>query len=368
MVKLIMKPYVPQNLPLDKSIDWSELVTLIAKANASVSRFDGLLESIPNPAVLLSPLMTQEAVLSSKIEGTQATLVDVLKYEADPNSTGQKVDDINEIQNYRKAMWYAIDQLKTKPMCLNLIKDVHNILLDGVRGENKARGSFRTIQNWIGPEGCKIEQARYVPPVPEQVPLSLDNWEKYIHFDEKDFIVQLAIVHAQFEIIHPFLDGNGRIGRILLPLFLYQKNVLSTPMFYLSAYFEANRQQYYKKLNLITETNEWNDWIKYFLEAVIQQSNINCGKAKEIHVLYEKLKNKITNLTRSRFSIKTLDAIFASPIFSSTTFIERTKISKPSAMRILSQLKDGNILEIIQTGSGRSPSIYCFKDLLQIVN
>lgn len=253
-------------------------------------------------------------------------------------------------------------------MCLNLIKEVHGILLEGVRGENKAQGSFRTIQNWIGPEGCTIEQARYVPPIPEQVLSSLDNWEKYIHFNEKDFIVQLAIVHAQFEIIHPFLDGNGRIGRILLPIFLYQKKVLSTPMFYLSAYFEANRQQYYKKLNLITDTGEWNGWISYFLEAVIQQSNINCSKAKEIHTLYEKLKNEITVLTRSQFSIKTLDAIFASPIFSSTTFIKRTKILKPTAMRILSQLTRGGILDIIQIGSGRSPSIYCFKDLLKIVN
>jgi len=222
------QPYKPQKLPLD-SIDWGSLVDLIARANAALARYDGMLETMVNPTLLLSPLTTQEAVLSSRIEGTQATLEEVLEFEADPTRKIEpsKYADIQEIINYSKAMQHAVTLLKTKALCLNLIKELHAILLDSVRGANKARGEFRRIQNWIGPPGCSIEEATFVPPSPDVLPQALDNWEKYIHYNEKERLVQLAIVKAQFELIHPFLDGNGRIGRMLVPLFLYEKKLLS---------------------------------------------------------------------------------------------------------------------------------------------
>src|SRR3989338_8013734 len=201
------KPYVPQSLPLE-SVDWVRFITLIGQANAEMARYDGTLEGIVNPRVLLSPLITKEAVISSKIEGTQASLEEVLQYEASPDVKNEKYDDIQEIINYREAMRFAIQWMKEKPITLNLIKEMHGILLDSVRGKDKGRGNFRTGQNYIGKPGAPIEQARYIPPDPLILMEHLSNFEKYFHYDEKDRLVQLAMIHAQFEIIHPFLDGN----------------------------------------------------------------------------------------------------------------------------------------------------------------
>lgn len=204
-------PFIPDELPL-QDLDWTSFISYIGTANREIARYDGLLQSIPNPAVLLSPLTTQEAVLSSKIEGTQATLEEVLKFEAEMDSSFNRYDDIQEVLNYRKAMAFAIKELKERPITLNLIRRTHQVLLASVRGESSDRGNFRKIQNWIGKPGSTIEQARFIPPNPLVLQEHLDKFEKYIHYEEKDLLVQLAIVHAQFEILHPFLDGNGRIG------------------------------------------------------------------------------------------------------------------------------------------------------------
>jgi Fic family protein len=220
------KPYKPQKLPL-KVIDWQSLLPEIVKANIALAKFDGLLENIQNPLLFLSPLMTQEAVLSSRIEGTQASLNDILEYEASPKKKPTNYNDIEEVINYREALQYATKELDNTPICLNLVRDIHSILLNGVRGQNKARGEFRKIQNWIGAPGSTIDTVTFVPPSPEILLKSISNWEKYCHFEEIDKLVQLAIIHAQFEILHPFLDGNGRLGRILVPLFLYENNLLN---------------------------------------------------------------------------------------------------------------------------------------------
>lgn len=360
-----MKPFTPHNLPL-KKLNWANFVHLIGKANAEVARYDGLLQSMPNPAVLLSPLTTQEAVLSSKIEGTQATLEEVLEFEADPKKRTEKYDDIQEILNYRKAMRFSVKELENKPICLSFLKDIHSILLDSVRGKNRDRGNFRKSQVFIGKPGTSIEEATYVPPEPHKILDYLSNLEKYIHSDEKDLLVQLGIVHAQFEIIHPFLDGNGRMGRILMPLFLYSKKLLSSPMLYLSAYFEKNREAYYQSLQNISQKNDWENWIIYFLNAVIEQSQKNIEKAKAIHKLYDSKKIKIVDLTHSQFAIKTLDFIFSFPIFSSTQFVKESKIPRASASRILNILERGNVIRVVERGAGKRPTIYSFSKLLAI--
>lgn len=241
-----MKPYEPRRLPLD-CIDWPKLVPLIGQANAALVRYDGMLQSVVNPDVLLSPLTTQEAVLSSRIEGAQASMEEVLEYEADPQERIEpsRYADIQEIINYRLAMRVAQEALLTRPFSLNLLKQLHEILLDSVRGRDKARGRFRRSQNYIAPPGEPMERAIYVPPVWERVESAMDNWEKYLHADELDPLVQLAVAKAQFELIHPFLDGSGRLGRMLIPLFLFEKGLLSSPMFYMSAYLEQNRDAYY---------------------------------------------------------------------------------------------------------------------------
>ncbi len=361
------RPYSPQKLPLD-DIDWSQHVSLIAEANAALARYDGILETMVNPALLLSPLTTQEAVLSSRIEGTQATLEEVLEFEADPKQEIEpaKYADIQEIINYRRAIHFAVEELEKRPLCLNLIKELHSILLDSVRGANKARGKFRHIQNWIGPKGCQIEEATFVPPSPDSLAQLLDNWEKYIHYHEKERLVQLAIVKAQFELIHPFIDGNGRIGRMLVPLFLYEKKILSQPMFYLSAYLERNRQQYYHALNAISENGDWNGWIGFFLKAVSEQAKENTGKARAILALYEDMKQKVPKITRSQYAIQAIDTLFARPLFKSADFINHSGISKDSGFRIINELKNAGIIRTLREGKGRKPAIWAFQRLLEI--
>jgi Fic family protein len=361
-----MKPYVPNKLPLEK-LNYEKFVHLIGKANFEVAQFGGILQVMINPSVLLSPLTTQEAVLSSKIEGTQANFEEVLEYEASLKFDENKTEDIQEIINYRKALIYAVKEMDKIPISLNFIRKIHAILLDSVRGRNKAQGEFRRIQNWIGRPGSTIETASYVPPSPEKLMDFLSDLEKYIHYEEKDFLVQLAIVHAQFEIIHPFLDGNGRLGRMLIPLFLYEKKLLTSPMFYISAYLEANREMYYEKLNSVSNDNNWEDWIVFFLTAIIEQAKENTKKAKDILNLYEEMKIKINEITKSQYSIQVLDTIFELPIFKTPDFIEKSGIPKPTAMRILKELHNAKILRTIKEAQGRSPAIAMFEDLITIV-
>ena len=363
-----MKPYIAEQLPL-QNLDWVRFVSLIGNANAELARYDGILQSILNPHILLSPLTTKEAVLSSRIEGTQATLEEVLEFEASQKThiTSEREKDIQEIINYRKSIRFAVDWLEKKPITLNLIKEIHGILLDSVRGRNKSRGAFRKVQNWIGRPGTPLEQADYVPPEPMHLTENLSNLEKYIHYDEKDRLVQLAVIHAQFEIIHPFLDGNGRLGRILVPLFLYEKRLLGSPMFYISEYLEANRDEYYDRLNIITKDKKWEEWIEFFLKATIEQSKKNSQKAKAILELYETKKERIQKVTRSQFVIKVLDTLFAKPIFSSTDFIRDSSIPKASAMRILTSLERDNIITVLRKGSGRKANIFIFNKLIEAI-
>lgn len=361
-----MKPFIPNSLPL-QNLRWIRFIKLIGQANGELARYDGALQGIINPAVLLSPLTTKEAVLSSRIEGTQATLEEVLEFEATPEQKTDKYKDIQEIINYRKSMRFATEWLNKKPITLNLIKKIHSILLNSVRGKNKARGEFRKKQNWIGKPGCSIEQAEYVPPEPLSLMNHLSNFEKYIHYDELDRLVQLAIIHAQFEIIHPFLDGNGRVGRILIPLFLSEKRILGSPMFYISEYLEANRDEYYDKLENISKKNAWEDWIEFFLKALIKQAKNNNSKVKDIIDLYERKKQRISEITHSQYVIKILDTLFASPIFKTTDFIYFSKIPKASATRCLRLLKKNKIISILRKARGSKPATFTFDKLINLV-
>lgn len=355
--------YTPKNLPI-QNINWESFVHLIGKANVEIGRFDALLQNIPNPSVLLSPLTTNEAVLSSRIEGTQATLKEVLEFEANPQKETKKYEDIQEVINYRKALGAAIDEMGKLSLSTRVIKKAHEILLQGVRGENKDRGNFRRQQVFIGKPGANIEQATYVPPSVEKIADLMSNLEKYIHGEEKDLLVQLAVIHAQFEMIHPFMDGNGRVGRMIMPLFLYFKKAIFYPSFYLSEYLESHRDEYYKALLDISKNDNWDDWITFFLQAVIEQSKENIIKAKKIIGLYEQKKQRITELTKSQFSIKILDALFVRPIFQSQDFIKISKIPKASAFRHIGILEKNGV---ISSDKKRKNKLYFFDKLLDIV-
>jgi len=362
-----MKPFEPEPLPIG-SIDWAALITQIGRANRALAGYEGVLYGVPNPDVLLSPLTMQEAVLSSRIEGTQAEMEDVYKFEAGEGLVGKEQQhDIQEIINYRQALRRAEKLLKGKPLCLNTILELHAILLDSVRGHNKSRGHFRTTQNWIGTENTPIEQAEFVPPVPLRVLEFLDNWEKYYHAEERDPLVQMAIVHAQFEIIHPFIDGNGRIGRILIPLFLYEKKLLSRPNFYLSAYLEAHRDEYVQRLRALGRRGSWTQWVQFFLTAIDVQAQANTAQAKAIQDLYERLKKQIIELTRSQYAVPMLDRLFVKPVFRSNDLTSRKDMpSTQMVMTMLRSLREAGVLKVVREGSGRRPQILAFSELLNL--
>lgn len=361
-----MNPYTPGTLP-PVGLDYGNLITLVGQANAALARYDGLLQGIINPEVLLSPLTTQEAVLSSKIEGTQATLDEVLEHEAGQKMSPEKTDDILEIVNYRVALQMVSAALSNRLLSLQLIREMHSLLMKGVRGEDKMAGRFRNDQVFIGRPGSKIEQATFIPPAPLQLIDHMEALERYMSFEEKDALLQTAVIHAQFEMIHPFKDGNGRIGRLLIPLFLYQKKVLSRPMFYLSGYLESHREEYYERLGAISRARDWEGWIIFFLNSIIEQAKVNSDKVKGILALYNRLKLEIVSITHSQFAINALDAIFSKPIFKSTDFFTRSGIpTRPTASSILRQMQSARILIPLEESSGRRPATLCFQELINL--
>ena len=326
-----------------------------------------MLAAIPNPDVLLAPLTTQEAVLSSRIEGTQATIGEVLEFEAGrmPDSPERR-EDIHEVLNYRAAMQQARSLLETLPLSQRVVREAHSVLLSGARGAGKAPGDYRRVPNWIGPPGCTLEDAKFVPIEADRLPEAMSIWERYIHQDVPDRLVQLAVLHAEFEALHPFLDGNGRLGRMLVPLFMWQHGLIRAPMFYISAYFEARRDAYYDGLLSVSRDDDWTGWARFFLAALKEQAEDNLKKAKGILDLYENMKNRVAAITRSQYAILALDWMFERPIFSASHFRDAAGIPRPSVQRILVALREGEILRMIVPASGRRASVLVFPDLLNI--
>lgn len=321
-----------------------------------------------NPGVLLSPLTRQEAVLSSRIEGTIATLEEVLEHEAGQRFEKNKEDDIQEILNYREALILSSDYLNDYPVRLSLVLQTHKILMSNVRGHDKKPGEFRKSQNWIGPsKNTPIEKATFIPPHPLILMDHLYAWEKYLAIDDTDPLIQAAIAHAQFELLHPFMDGNGRIGRLIIPIFLYSKKCLSAPMFYISAYLENNREEYYSRLKDISQHGAWTEWIEFFLQAISVQAKDNINTARQIQNHFNSIGNQIRSITHSQYSLNALNSIFYLPIFSSSDFIRISKIQKPTAHTILRQLLEAKIIRILKKGEGRRLSIFAFPSLLNIV-
>lgn len=363
----MMHPYIPNALPI-LDLDLRRLLPLVARANAALARYDGLLQSIPDPAVMLSPLTTREAVLSSKIEGTQATVDQVLEQEAGIKHTGELDKDIVEISNYRTALFLATDYARESPIRLSHIRQMHRILMDGVRGRLKSPGEFRREQNWIGRPGSKMEQATFIPPSPLQLRDHLEAWERYMEEDDLDVLMQCAVMHAQFELLHPFKDGNGRIGRLLIPLFLFQKRALTHPMFYLSEYLEEHRAEYYRRLQAISSEGDWDGWIAFFLTAIAKQAESNGRRTLAIRALYDTMKQRMKELTRSQYAIYVLDALFGKPIFSASELAkqisEQCGVNDKTIATMIRQLRDDGILTEIQPAAGRRSAVLMFTELL----
>lgn len=359
-------PFIPPKLP--PKIDYTNLIKEIGQAHNNLGKLNGLLINIPNPGLLTTPLLTKEAVLSSRIEGTQATLEDVFKYEAEEkvSEEGEIEKDVREIINYRKAMSLAIDELKNRPIGENLIKKIHFHLLSSVRGANKDRGNLRRIQVYIAAPGTPIEEATYIPPPITEIPSLLSNWESYINSEqEKDPLIQMGIAHYQFEAIHPFMDGNGRIGRLIIPLFLYQRKLLSYPLLYISEFFEKNRKDYYALLKRVSEEENWENWIRFFLTALTDQSLKTQVSVLEIIALHNNLKNKIIAIN-SAYAINLLDIIFTNPIISFASIKKRLKTkSYQTIYNLLTKFVKIGILK--EVSGKRRNRIYVFQELLDIL-
>ncbi len=263
-------------------------------------------------------------------------------------------------------MRHAEELLEELPLCLRVIRSAHRILLRGVRGEGKSPGDYRRVPNWIGPSGCTIDQATFVPVAAEKLQESMSLWESYIHREAPDRLVQLAILHAEFEALHPFLDGNGRLGRMLVPLFLWRSGLVRTPRFYVSAYLEARRDEYYDALLAVSRDDDWTGWCRFFLKAVRVQAEDNLTKAQGIIDLYDRMKRRVADLTRSQHAIRALDWIFQFPMFTTSHFVSGADIPAPTARRFLRVLRDGGILKALRAGRGRRASILMFPDLLNL--
>lgn len=337
-------------------------------ANRLLARYDGMTSVVAYSDVLLSPLMTQEAVLSSRIEGTQSTLDDVYSQEAGELTDEFQQRDVQEILNYRAALRYGTQCLSDRGITLGLMKELHALLLNSVRGQNKTPGQIRLTQNWIGARGCSIEEANYVPPPPETVETYLENWIQAVASNGQDPLIQAGVLHAQFELIHPFLDGNGRVGRLFIPLYLCNKAVLHRPHFFISEYFEEHRNEYTGKLNAISEdAAAWDDWMCFFLRAVAAQAQENIRRAAAMQRLYQELQADFRKITNSAYSQPLLDAVFRNPIFTKPQLLSlMPEVTSASLHRMVELLIKADLLQVKRAGSGRKAALYQLPELTRI--
>ena len=354
------KAFIPFPLPPKPPIIWdTELQQLLSQADMALGRLDGIATILPNPDLFVAQYVRKEAVLSSQIEGTQATLLDIFDYE----STGEMAKDVDEVVNYIRAMNKGLERLKTLPVSLRLIKEIHEELLKGVRGEHRTPGEFRTSQNWIGPSGSTMHNAVFIPPPPHDMQTALGDLEKFIHKkDDLPILVKNALIHGQFETIHPFLDGNGRVGRLLITFLLVHNDILKQPLLYVSYYFKQNRQEYYDRLNNIRNKGDWEGWLKFFLRGVYEISKQSTEAAQKILTLQERDRARIVH---SPNGLELLNHLFMNPLITTHEIRRLTGISHATAGRLVKQMIKLGILNEI-TGYARNRK-FLYKDYFDIL-
>ena len=358
--------YVPQNLPPKPPLNMEELYPLLDKATTALGRLDGMSMVLPDPSLFLYMYIRKEAVLSSQIEGTQSSLSDLLLFESE-QAPGVPIDDVTEVSNYVAAMNYGLERLKDFPLSLRLLKEIHAKLMDGARGSNKQPGEFRTSQNWIG--GSRPGTAVFVPPPPERIRELLGEFEKFLHDETVKLpaLIRAALAHVQFETIHPFLDGNGRLGRLLITFILCVEGVLKEPLLYLSLYLKANRQLYYDHLQSVRITGDWEEWIKFFLTGVAETANQATETAQAIIHLFKKDRARIEEDEKPTAAILTVHNYFQKrPITNTTRIKEATGLSLPTILRALKALESYKMLEEI-TGKERH-KVFVYREYMNILS
>jgi Fic family protein len=344
---------------LDAAADWRAL----SDADRLVGRLAGEGGRLPNPHILIRPFVRREAVLSSKIEGTQATLGELLAAEAGA-IVDRSPDDLREVGNYVVALEHGMSRLKKLPLCVRLTRDLHEKLMTGVRGQQSAPGQFRKTQNWIGKPGSTIATASYVPPPPGEIEASLAAWEKFLHESTLPPLVTIALAHYQFEAIHPFLDGNGRVGRLLITLFLRERKILPTPLLYLSAFFEASRRDYYDCLRGVGEREAWSDWLEYFLLGVARMSEDALNRATRINQLLAQWQKRVSGESSSN-PLRVIELLGANPFVTTNGVANKLGIAFTTAQRAIERLERARIVK--QVGDARRDRVYCATALLDIL-
>jgi len=336
--------YVPKSLNEIEIMYDEELINLLSEANKFIGRLDGIALNLPDKDIFISKYVEKEAVVSSQIEGTQASLSDVLQFNKIDN---EKRKETEEIVNYIHALNYGVDLLEKLPISIRYIKEIHKELLKGVRGENKNPGEIRRSQNWIGPNGCTLSSAIFVPPSVDKMSESLYDLESYMNSEPTiDPLLRIALIHYQFETIHPFLDGNGRLGRLLIPLWLKENNYLKYPLIYLSLYFKQNRTEYYGLLMDVRFKGRYEEWLKFFLRGIIEMASSSIESIDKITKLISNNKMKINSITSKNKEIlfDAMNYIYRHPYFDSSNLIEELKISKPTASSIIKKLLEPGII------------------------
>jgi cell filamentation protein, protein adenylyltransferase len=352
--------FVPAVLPPSLSYEHA-LVLALSRADAALSELSGLGRQLPNPHLLIGPYVRREAVLSSRIEGTRASLSDLLLDEVE---TDRAVDaDVREVRNYVAALEYGLERLRELPLSLRLVRELHERLMQGVRGDRATPGEFRRSQNWIGPAGSTPATAAYVPPPPDLMLECLSNWEQFLH-DRTRFpdLIQCAILHEQFEAIHPFLDGNGRVGRLLITLFLVERGRLPQPLLYLSDYIEAHRQEYYDSLQRVRTEGDWTGWLRFFLVGVEETARSAVRQAGQLMELREAYRRR---LSRKPTALSLLDELFVNPYVTATRAAGALAVSRPTARQAIALLQEEGLLtEVTGRSWGR---IYLARPILEAI-
>ena len=358
--KSFMPAVLPPNPPIELNKD---IVDLLVKANKQLALLEGISSRIPNIHLFISMYVRKEALMSSQIEGTQATLEDVL----DPMLEENTNRPVGDVVNYIKATDFAINRLKELPLCNRLIKEAHEVLLQGVRGQNKSPGEFRHSQNWIGAAGCNLQNARYIPPSVEDMIQAMSELEKYINGDDElDVLIRAGLIHYQFETIHPFLDGNGRIGRLLITLFLMEKKVLSTPTLYISYFLKKNRIEYYDRMNEVRLKGNYEQWIKFFLEGVYESAKDAVETIDKLTSLHDNYCLRIEGLgRRTKNAMRVFEYLESNPIIEIQKTAKELDIAFNTMSSIVKDLISIGVLE--QTSTQSRNRTFAYKEYLEIL-
>ncbi len=361
------RAFMPAVLPPDPPVRLQgELQSLLSIADRALGRLDGSIHTLPHPDLFVAMYVRKEAVLSSQIEGTQSSLQDVLAAEAKVLDA-HRPSDVDEVFNYIAAMNHGLDRLPTLPVSVRLIREIHERLLQGVRGNHLTPGQLRTSQNWIGPHGCTLNEATFVPPPPHEVPKLLSDLERFLHADtDLPLLIKIGLAHAQFETIHPFLDGNGRVGRLLITFLLCEKKVLVKPVLYLSWYFKRHRQEYYDRLQAVRDSGDWERWLAFFLRGIDEVSRQATETARRILTLRETHREQITQaLGRAAGNgHRTLEYLYQHPIVSVNQVQDLIGTTYPAANNLVASLERAGIVQEI-TGQVRNRR-FMYRDYLNL--